>query len=54
MLGKVPGWDGVYLASGAGRQGIRLGPGMAKVTVDLIVNGKTDISIEEFDPARFG
>ena len=53
ILGKVPGWEGVYLATGGNRQGIRLGPGMARVVVDLITKGATDIPIDAFNPGRF-
>ena len=53
LLGKAAALEGVYLATGAGRQGIMLGPAMARVTVDLITKGTTDLPIEDFDPARF-
>ena len=53
VLGRVPGWQGVFIGTGAGRQGIRLGPGMARVIVDLITKGKTKIPIDPFNPARF-
>ncbi len=53
VLGEAPGWEGVYVGTGAGRQGIRLGPGMARVIVDLITKGSTDLPIKAFDPGRF-
>jgi glycine oxidase len=53
VFGKVPGWEGVYLVTGAGRNGILLGPAMGKATADLMVTGNTDIPIEAFDPGRF-
>ena len=54
VLGKAPGWEGVYLATGAGRSGIILGPAMGRITADLVTTGATDIPIEAFDPGRFG
>ena len=54
VLGQVPDWDGVYIATGAGRQGIILGPAMGRIVADLITTGKTDIPIDAFDPGRFG
>ena len=54
VLGRVPGWEGVYMATGAGRKGILLGPAMARVTADLITTGSSGIPIEAFDPGRFG
>ena len=53
VLGPVPGWDGVYAATGAGRKGILLGPAMGRVTADLITRGATDIPLEGLSPARF-
>ena len=53
ILGAVPGMEGAYVATGAGRKGILLGPGMAKALTDLIVKGAAEITIEPFSPARF-
>jgi glycine oxidase len=53
ILGMVPEWDGVYIATGAGRQGIALGPGMASIVADLIDIGSTNIPITAFNPLRF-
>ena len=53
LLGRAPATEGVYVATGGGRQGIMLGPGMAKVVVDLITRGSTDVAVEQLDPARF-
>ena len=41
------------MATGAGRNGILLGPSMGRVTADLITKGTTDIPIDAFDAARF-
>ena len=53
VLGAAPGWEGVYLATGAGRHGILLGPAMGRVTADLVTGGASDIPIDAFDPGRF-
>ena len=53
LLGQVPGWEGVYIATGGGRSGIALGPAMGRITADLITQGSTDIPIDAFDPGRF-
>ena len=53
IIGVVPGRDGAYLATGAGRKGILLGPAMAQATADLITNGHTDLPIGPFSPGRF-
>ena len=53
LLGEVPGWEGVYMATGAGHRGIALGPAMGRITADLITKGTTSIPIDAFDPGRF-
>ncbi len=53
VLGKIPGWDGLYIATGAGRKGILLCPAMGRVTADLIARGETDIPIDAFRVDRF-
>jgi glycine oxidase len=53
IVGKAPGWDNVYLTTGAGKKGILLSPGMGKATADLITAGSTHLSIGPCDPARF-
>jgi len=53
LLGPVPNVEGVYMATGAGRKGILLGPAMARATADLIVQGRASISLDAFDPGRF-
>ena len=53
LLGPVPGWQGVYMATGAGRKGILLGPAMGRVIADLIIQGKSNLDIDAFDPGRF-
>ena len=52
-LGPVPGWEGVYLATGAGRKGILLGTAMGRIAAGLVTPGTSDIPIDAFDPARF-
>ncbi|MBI4233930.1 MAG: FAD-dependent oxidoreductase [Chloroflexi bacterium] len=53
ILGEVPGWQGLYLAAGAGRKGILLSAGMGRAVADLIVRGHTDIPVAPFLPLRF-
>ena len=53
VLGQMPGIDGLYIATGGGRQGIMMGPGMAKSIADLIADGSTDVDMTPYDPGRF-
>ena len=45
--------DNVYLATGAGKKGILISPGMGKATADLITQGSTKFSVSEFGLERF-
>jgi glycine oxidase len=53
VLGPVPGWEGVHVATGGGRTGIGLGPAMGRIAADLVTNGSSDIPIDAFNPGRF-
>lgn len=53
IVGKAPGWDNVFLATGAGKKGILLSPGMGKATADLIVTGATEVPLAHCGPERF-
>jgi glycine oxidase len=45
IIGKAPGWDNVYLATGGGKKGILLSPGIGKAIANLITEGQTSLSI---------
>ena len=53
MLGPVPGVDGAYVVTGGGRQGIMMGPGMARATADLVAGGAAAIDLAPYAPGRF-
>ena len=54
IIGQAPGWDNVYLATGAGKKGILLSPAIGKAIADLMTAGQTDLSVENCSPGRFG
>ena len=53
ILGRATGWDNVYLATGAGKKGLLLSPGIGKGIADLISAGSTDVPLQGFEPDRF-
>ena len=54
IVGRVPGWDNLYLCTGAGRKGILWSTGMARATADLILRGDSDVpGLEHLRPERF-
>ena len=53
IVGNAPGWDNAYIATGAGKKGILISPGMGKAIAHLITGGVTDVPIEGFEADRF-
>lgn len=53
IIGRAPGWDNVFLATGAGKKGILVSPGMGKAIADLMTEGSTGLPIGPFAPERF-
>ena len=53
VIGEVSGCEGLYVVTGAGRNGILLAPAMAQAVADLITSGQTDLPIEPLAPDRF-
>lgn len=53
VIGRLPGWEGVVVASGHFKMGIVGSPITAKRVKEIIVNGKEDSGRTPFSPARF-
>ncbi|MDP6549988.1 MAG: FAD-dependent oxidoreductase [Dehalococcoidia bacterium] len=55
IIGPVPGWEGLHLATGHGPWGIQLAPITGRLIADLMLRGKTseDLAMEHYLPARF-
>ncbi len=52
-IGKLPGSDRLFVASGHYRNGILLAPGTADLVARLLVGDTLPISLEPFSPGRF-
>jgi glycine oxidase len=52
LIGDLPGWEGVFLATGHGRNGVLLAPYTGQLVADHLLNGVHIPST--FAPARFG
>jgi glycine oxidase len=52
LLGALPGWDNVTLATGHYRSGILLGPITGELIAELIVSDRAPEALAPFDPAR--
>lgn len=53
MLGRLPGWDNVYLVTWLAGFGIQWSPAVGRIMADLVVKGHSEDPIEPFSPARF-
>jgi len=53
IFGPVPGWEGLSVASGHFRKGILLAPITGRLMAQWLTQGRTDIPLEPFSPARF-
>lgn len=53
LLGRLPGWRGVTLATGHYRNGILLAPVTGVLISDLLRREQPRLSLDAFDPARF-
>lgn len=54
IIGRVPGKEGMFIATGTGGSGIGLAPAIGKAIADLVTTGETEIDIERFGLERFG
>jgi len=52
-IGALPGFRGLYAATGHGMLGLTLGPVTGKLLAERILDGATSLPIEPFDPGRF-
>jgi glycine/D-amino acid oxidase-like deaminating enzyme len=48
IVGRVNKWQNAYLANGGGSKGVLLSVGIAQVIRDLLMEGKTKLSVESF------
>jgi len=53
VIGRVPGADNIYMATGHAMLGMTLAPVTAAVIGELITEGRSSLDITAFDPGRF-
>ena len=53
ILGALPGAEGAVVATGAGRNGIQLGPAMGRSAADLALGRDPVVDLSFADPQRF-
>lgn len=52
-IGRAPGYDNLYVATGHGMLGVTLAPATGVAVAELIHSGKTEVDLRPFDPDRF-
>jgi D-amino-acid dehydrogenase len=53
VIGRAPGADGVYLATGHAMLGITLAPATGEIVASLVSGERPAHDVEPFDPSRF-
>ena len=55
IIGPVPGWEGIMMATGHGTKGVHLGPVTGRTLAEYITGGCREVPplISSFSPARF-
>jgi len=53
IIGRAPGWDNVFLASGGGAKGMLLSAGMAESVAAMIAGNTPALAMAPFRPDRF-
>jgi glycine oxidase len=53
MLGRLPGWSNVWVATGHFRNGILLAPITGKLIAESLAAGRAAARLKRFDPSRF-
>ena len=52
-IGKLPGFPNVYVATGHQMLGVTLAPSTGHALAQLVLEGRSEIDLTPFDPARF-
>jgi D-amino-acid dehydrogenase len=53
VMGRMPGWDNLYIATGHAMLGVTLAPATGVAIAELICTGRSSVDLAAFDPARF-
>ena len=54
ILGEVPGWSNIYVATGHGPSGLQLGPVSGAGVADLMLGSRPRFDLSPFSAERFG
>lgn len=54
LIGAVPGWESLFIATGHFMRGMELSAGTARAVADLVLGRPSPVDLTAFDPGRFG
>lgn len=52
LIGKLPGWDGLVIATGLGASGLTLGPYAGRLAAEIALGKETDLDLRPYAPAQ--
>ncbi|MFQ5530555.1 MAG: NAD(P)/FAD-dependent oxidoreductase, partial [Gemmatimonadota bacterium] len=52
-VGPLPGWEGIFAATGHAMLGLTFGPTTGEALADLVLTGESGLPLTGFEPARF-
>ena len=52
-IGRAPGWDNLYVATGHAMLGVTLAPVTGLAVAELMTGASSSFDLRPFDPARF-
>ncbi len=53
VIGPLPGWQGMFAATGHAMLGLTFGPATGEALAELILTGRSELPLSGFDPKRF-
>ena len=53
VVGAFSSVERLFVATGAGRKGVSMGPGMGMAVTDIVMGGSTDVPVQDLSPSRF-
>jgi len=53
VIGRIPGCENLYIATGHGMLGVTLAPATAVALSEMMLTATSSIDLRPFDPSRF-
>lgn len=53
LIGSLPGFESVFLASGLGASGLTTGPYVGKILADLVLGQQSELPLSNYSPSKY-